>query len=538
MTSSVYSAGTVSVSNGSAVVIGTGTAWAVALVKGGMFSFAGSSIPIASVESDTSLTLAYPWPGTTAAGGYAIARETSEAVRAAWINDRLAQILTKLSLAGVHPDGAGTLAERNALSPQPPAGYLWLRVETGFDLVFYKRTASGWDGPFGLKGDDGQTGPSGVLNWIEAGWATATNYAFNAGLTHAGTSYRCYVAHTSSAATEPGTGANWQTVWKVTAARGSDGVSFISRGDYSGVTAYAADDVVLNAGSSWLAKQATTGNAPPNLPTTENTWWRLMAAKGTDGSGTGDMQRATYDPTNKVADAFAMDNMADGASKVAMTAAERSKLAGIAAGATVTNAAAVGAAIAGTSQVPVPADGDRFSGVLAGGSTLFWTTFGNIKASLKTYFDGFYAVATRTISAGTGLTGGGDLSANRSFAIDKATAAQVRAATADKVVTPDGVLGAMGWVAITAGAAPAIDHAAGVNRTITHTANATMGAPSNPKPGWPLNIDITPGAFTTSWAAAYKFGATGAPSITARRIVHFTCDLAGAFVFLGMSDPS
>jgi hypothetical protein len=111
MTSLVYSTGTVTVSNASAIVTGTGTAWALTLVTGGMFSFAGMSVPILSVESDTSLTLAYPWPGTTASGGYAIGLETSEAVRAAWINNRLATLMTKPWGTGVVPDGRGTLAE-------------------------------------------------------------------------------------------------------------------------------------------------------------------------------------------------------------------------------------------------------------------------------------------------------------------------------------------------------------------------------------------------------------------------------------------
>lgn len=283
MISSVYSTGTASVSNGSPIVTGIDTAWGVALVTGGMFSFAGQSVPIISVESDTSLTLAYGWPGAAASGGYAIARETSEAVRAAWINDRLAQILTKLSLAGIHPDGAGTLAERNALSPVPAAGYLWLRVEIGYGLDIYRRTASGWDGPFGLTGPEG---PAGVLHWIEAGWTTATEYTYNDGLTRNGTSYRCFVSHTSGAATEPGAGANWQTVWKITAAKGD---SFRFRGAYSGATAYAANDVVRDGGSSWVALQATTGNAPPTLPATANAFWELMAVKGTDGTGTGDV---------------------------------------------------------------------------------------------------------------------------------------------------------------------------------------------------------------------------------------------------------
>ncbi|QVQ37788.1 hypothetical protein KHQ08_07140 [Pseudochrobactrum algeriensis] len=48
-----------------------------------------------------------------------------------------------------------------------------------------------------------------------------------------------------------------------------------------------------------------------------------------DPSGGGDMFRATYDPTNKAADAFSMGNMAETTAAKVMTAAERTKLAGI-----------------------------------------------------------------------------------------------------------------------------------------------------------------------------------------------------------------
>lgn len=158
MTSLVYSTGTVAVSAGNAVVTGTGTLWDTALVTGGVFSFAGLSIPIVTVESDTSLTLAYPWPGATASGAYAIARETSEAVRAAWINDRLARLMTKPWGTGVVPDGRGTLAERDALSPMPTDKYCWLREEASFDPTLYFKTPSGWIGPYPLVGERGPAG--------------------------------------------------------------------------------------------------------------------------------------------------------------------------------------------------------------------------------------------------------------------------------------------------------------------------------------------------------------------------------------------
>lgn len=164
MTATVYRTGSVAVEYNSVTVIGTLTGWAVGLVTGGMFSCRGLSVPILKVNSNTSLTLAYPWPGVTiGAQAYAIARETSEGVRAAWTNDRLAQIIQKLSLVGVHPDGSGTLTERDDLIPIPEPGYLWLYVEPGNDLAFYRQTDTGWDGPFpisspstpGVDGTDG-----------------------------------------------------------------------------------------------------------------------------------------------------------------------------------------------------------------------------------------------------------------------------------------------------------------------------------------------------------------------------------------------
>jgi len=76
-----YVTGTVSVTAGSAVVTGTGTAWATALIAGGLFgldSSNGNPVPILSVDSDTQIALAKPWRGTTAAGqGYWIVRDTA-----------------------------------------------------------------------------------------------------------------------------------------------------------------------------------------------------------------------------------------------------------------------------------------------------------------------------------------------------------------------------------------------------------------------------------------------------------------------------
>lgn len=163
----VYTTGTVSCVNGSATVTGTATGWAAALVASGLFSAAGRSIPILEVVSDTELTLAYPWTGPNYSGVYAIARGTSESVRATWINDRLAQILAKLAIAGVTPRGAGTEADRDALDPQPEYDpdnpYIWLRLEPNEDLAFSMMTGSGWSNWYPLPaGADGASFSGGL----------------------------------------------------------------------------------------------------------------------------------------------------------------------------------------------------------------------------------------------------------------------------------------------------------------------------------------------------------------------------------------
>lgn len=52
-----------------------------------------------------------------------------------------------------------------------------------------------------------------------------------------------------------------------------------------------------------------------------------------------------------------------------------------------TTTATVGAAMAGANGKTTPDDGDFFGGVLAGGSTMFKTTWGNIKTAIKDYLE-------------------------------------------------------------------------------------------------------------------------------------------------------
>jgi hypothetical protein len=168
----VYSTGTATVTEGEVSVAGQGTAWAISLVTGGMFSLRGYSVPIEEVVSDSEITLAYAWPVESyVESPYAISRETSEGTRAVWTNDRLATIIAKLALVGIHPQYSGPLEDRDAISPAPETGEYFLRAEPGFDLEIYRKTDSGWDGPFYLRGAAGDDGSDG----IQSSNATVTN---------------------------------------------------------------------------------------------------------------------------------------------------------------------------------------------------------------------------------------------------------------------------------------------------------------------------------------------------------------------------
>lgn len=73
-----YKTGTVSVTNGSATVTGSGTAFLANAVVGGLFQINGEGIAyqISAIGSDTSLTLSAPYAGTTGSGkSYSISKD-------------------------------------------------------------------------------------------------------------------------------------------------------------------------------------------------------------------------------------------------------------------------------------------------------------------------------------------------------------------------------------------------------------------------------------------------------------------------------
>jgi len=122
-----------------------------------------------------------------------------------------------------------------------------------------------------------------------------------------------------------------------------------------------------------------------------------------------------------------------------------------------------------------------------------------------------------------------------------ATAAELRAGSGSKAVTPAVALSAMDFIPLTDAATIAVDHAAGVNRSVTLGGNRAFGAPSNGKAGWPLNLWITQdgtGTRVPTWDSVYDFGDFGTPVLSTGAaqgdLVTFLCLSSSKFAFLGL----
>jgi hypothetical protein len=93
-----YVTGTVSVTAGSAVVTGDSTGWDTSGLVAGILGVDGLSVPVLSVESDTSLTLAKPWPGPTASGkDYWITYDTEDGQQTVGLTQLVAEYVARLA---------------------------------------------------------------------------------------------------------------------------------------------------------------------------------------------------------------------------------------------------------------------------------------------------------------------------------------------------------------------------------------------------------------------------------------------------------
>ncbi len=317
-----YGDGTATVAVGSRTVTGADTGWLTEVAGltpikvGDKFGIhVGRPIVIEQIISDTELLLADDWPGPAQTDAPYKVELTSPTIAAVEAMRRLLASLSNGNLGslseisvgtddipiGIGPGVFGTinkaalvqgveydawvanLAGRAAYNGAATGfSVLVIDVGDGRSALYFKNSATSgdWSAPSYVTGP---VGPAGVNQ--RGNYSAGTAYAIRDIVQYGGSTWIAKVATTGNVPPTLPTTENTQ--WLLFARSGTPGV--VDRGTYSGATAYEANDIVLNNGSTWLALQSTTGNAPPTLPTESNAYWRLLARKGTDGTGTGDV---------------------------------------------------------------------------------------------------------------------------------------------------------------------------------------------------------------------------------------------------------
>jgi hypothetical protein len=137
--------------------------------------------------------------------------------------------------------GASYVCIANSTGNEPPNATYWALVaskgDTGNTGATGQTGATGSAGATGPQGEQGEQGPQGI-----------------------------------------------QGIQGVQGIQGDPGTSFVWKGAWSGATAYVANDVVSSNGSSYVCILGHTNQEPPNI-----TYWSLVAQKGEDGAGVGDV---------------------------------------------------------------------------------------------------------------------------------------------------------------------------------------------------------------------------------------------------------
>lgn len=353
-----YGDGTATVAAGSRTVTGTNTGWLTEVAgltpikAGDKFGIhVGRPIVIEKIISNTELLLADDWPGPAQTDEPYKVELTSPTIAAVEAMRRLLASLSNGNLESLSEISVGTddipigigpgvfgvvnkytlkdgvqfnvavpnIAGRVAYNGSA-AGFrvLVADIGDGRTALYIKNSATSgdWSVPYYITGP---VGPAGINQ--RGNYSAGTAYAIRDIVQYGGSTWIAKVATSGNAPPTLPTTENTQ--WLLFARSGTAGV--VDRGAYSGATAYAANDIVLDNGSTWIALQPTTGNAPPVLPAESNAYWRLLARKGTDGTGTGDVTGAA----SSVDGQFAAANGTTGKSiKFLTTAQARQALGG------------------------------------------------------------------------------------------------------------------------------------------------------------------------------------------------------------------
>ncbi|WP_417585152.1 hypothetical protein [Pelagibacterium sp.] len=292
-----YISGTISLTNGETVFTGTGTGWALADFREGdtIIDITGATEfmgVIATIDANGAGTLTKAWEGPTLVDvayrmryqpdGSRVSAQARNLIEllgngnlqaVAGLEGSANQVLmftgpgamtivpkTELISGAAYDVQVDDLTARSAYDGQD-TGYAVLVADTGDgrSAIYSKNstTSADWSDPAYV------TGPIGETPDVTVGDVTTGDPG------------------TPAAVTATPTVGGVELDFTIPAGEG-----FSSKGDYSGAVDYVTGDVTQDQGSSWIARQPTTGNAPPALPTTSNAYWQLLARAGNDGAGT------------------------------------------------------------------------------------------------------------------------------------------------------------------------------------------------------------------------------------------------------------
>jgi hypothetical protein len=170
-----------------------------------------------------------------------------------------------------------------------------VRINHGNEVVQYG----------GFSGPQGEPGPEGI-NW-KGQYVHGTTYHLRDTVEYMGNAWIVKV-DTVVNVTPPQraeeTNENWDLLAKSggVGQKGEPGVpgpqgnpGMVWRGPWGVSVSYRLHDCVQFLGNSWIAIQAHIGHEPPTTAEGENAWWQLFVRSGQDGTGIGDMVKASYD---------------------------------------------------------------------------------------------------------------------------------------------------------------------------------------------------------------------------------------------------
>lgn len=266
-------------------------------------------------------------------------------------------------------------------------------------------------------------------------------------------------------------------------------------------------DAQVSASAAISADKLADGTTNKLMTAAERTKLTGIATGATANDTNANLRdRSTHTGTQSA------DTLTDGTTNRLYSSTEKTKLAGIASNADITSLTTVGTAVSGATAKTTPIDADTIPLTdSAASSVLKKVTWANVKATLKTYYDTLYATATHTHVATTDLTATGTKDSTTYLRGDNTWATPATGApTASPTFTGTATFSGRSIVTpdtVTYAATTTIDASTGNHFRITLTGNLTLAAPSNPTDGQRILIELIQngtGGYTLTLDSAFN----------------------------------